>query len=327
MNLRSIPQLLMAALITMGSAAHLSSQSIEFISVEKLSDYIQTGTGTVTPRPFNPMQGSFPFSFRIDVEGDDLDLLDAPTFTAPAGSSYNLPDPPADGVNHGTLIFNSDGEWGRTFAFGIKGPTVSGYPSGTGPHPSGLDGVFANGEYTVTVGGEELTFQLGGDGNVDVYPNTPIAEVGGTWAGDGSNRLYVNINEAFTINSGTFANFGTAGYVSGINIFIGSNGNDVLEMLSLSSDLLGEGIGDDFLEYTFDPVSLVSGTEYFVEIEYFNLLSVQNVAELDGALAFAMFVSRTQFSIQAVPEPSTYAAIVGALVLGGVMFVRRRRLV
>ena len=317
----------------MGFTPHLFGQTIEIISVEKVNDYIQTDTGTTSPRPLVPSNQSYPFTFRIDVEGTGLGSLDAPTFTTPAAGSYDDTTDP----NLGVLIYDAgDGEWGRTFTFGAKYTATGGAPGGSGiwgagpggTGTGGMDGWFNNGAYTVTVNGETVNLQLGGDGNVDVYPNTPIATLSaGTWAGGGLNRLYLNPNEALTINTGTFTNFGTAGYVSGINLFIGQNGTDVVDMLSLSSNLLNDAgwINTDSLEHTFGAGSLVAGTEYYVEIEFFNLTTVQNISELDGALALAIFSSRTQFSISVVPEPSTYAVICGALALAGVVVVRRRK--
>ncbi|MCW5549673.1 MAG: PEP-CTERM sorting domain-containing protein [Opitutaceae bacterium] len=318
--------LMVAILIAMGAAAHLSAQTVEFISVEKISNYIRNKDG-VFLRVFDAPTQSFPYQFRIDVEGSDIPLA---TFLAPAGSSYELADPPADGGNHGLLFAGDDG-WSRTFSFGSKGPTLSGYPGGTGPHPAGLDGVFHNGEYVVSALGEDVTLQLGGDADADAYPGAPNPTVSaGTWDAGGIIKLYHNVNNPLTINTGTFANFGTDVVVSGLNLFVDHNGSELINLFSLSSDLLGLGLSNgtftDFLEYTFAANTMVSGTDYYVSIEFFNLTDAQQVAGLDGALAVAMFTTRTQFIISAVPEPSTYAAIAGALALVGVMVVRRRRI-
>lgn len=317
----------------MGMSARLSGQTFEFISVDKTNDYIQTGPGTTNPRPFDPPNQSFPFTFRIDVEGSGLGALPAPTFTTPAAGSYDDTTDP----NKNTMLYDSgDGEWGRTLPFGLKYTATGGAPGGSGAWGAGtggtgtggMDGWFNNGSYTITVDGVTVNLQLGGAGNVDAYPNTPIATLSaGTWSGGGLPQLNVNPNEALTINTGTFSNFGTAGYVSGIGLYIGNNGNDIVDMLSLSTNVLGEpGVfSTDSLAHTFNAGSLVAGTTYYVEIEYFNTTEVKNVAELDGALAIATFTARTQFAIHAVPEPATYAAILGALVLVCVVAVRRRR--
>ncbi len=69
-------------------------------------------------------------------------------------------------------------------------------------------------------------------------------------------------------------------------------------------------------------LSGLTAGNYTVEIE-FNAVNELNIGDFP-APAVALFTSRTQFSLQVIPEPSTYAAIFGAVALAGVMLHRRR---
>jgi len=315
--------LIVTFLIAMNAGVHLSAQTVELIAVEKISNFVQNKDG-VFQRPFDQPNQSFPYQFRIDVEGAGLGSLATPTFAIPGGS-YTAAT--GDPLGQYQLVLDG-GEWGRLFNFGVKSSLTGGPPGGTGA--GGLDGLFHNGLYTVTVDGEPVSLQLGGGGEVDVYPDASNPTVSaGTWDAGGISRLYHNVNNPLTINTGTFANFGTGVVVSGLSLFISREGSDVVDKFSLSSDLLGLGLSGgnyaDFLEHTFAANTMVSGSEYYVSIEFFNLTDAYQVAGLDGALAIGLFTSRTEFTISVVPEPSTYAAIAGALALVGVMLVRRRR--
>ena len=321
---------LFASVIAVGLAAHLSAK-IEFISVEKLADHVQTDTGTVTLKTFiaplamGQPPVSVPYQFRVHVEGTDLGALATPTFAAPAGSSYlNGTDPIL-----GQMVYNASGdEWGRTFYYGSKYSATGGPPGGAGP--GGIDGLFNNGAYTLTVDSTAVNLNLGAAANADIYPNVPVATLSaGTWAGGGVNTLYLNTDQALTISTSTFTDFYTNGYLSHIGLFICNNGSDFVELESFSDNTLFPGeLTTDSLSTTLNAFSLTGGQSYLVEIE-FNVV-VDTSDELSGVLGVALFTSRTQFYIQAVsavPEPATYAAILGAVALVGVMVTRRRRLV
>lgn len=306
MNIRSC--LLFIALTAVGG--RLSAQ-VEFINVEKIADYNQTDSNTVTLKPVIPPPEigqpplSVPYQFKIEVEGESLPQ---PTFTFPAGSSYNGP----------TVLLGDESGWSRTVYFSQK-YSATGGPGGT---PGGLDGIFNNGAYSVTVGETTANVNLGGAANADVYPNAPMASLtAGTWVGGGTPTLLLDASQALTITTNSFSNFYDNGYLNHIDLTISGGVVDIaLESFSNNTFFPGAAT-DDFLSFEFDSFSFTSGQSYFVEIAFNTIV---DFSEHEGAFHAALFTSRTQFQIQAIPEPSTYAAILGALALAGVVVARRR---
>jgi len=313
-----------AILASLGFALSARAQ-VDFIIVEKMNDNIQTNTGTVTLRPFIPNDPntlpplSSPYRLQFHVEGEtNLSTLTPMSFTVPSGSSF-IANPSADY----NLYYNSESNnWGRTFQFQNKYSPTGGPPSGTGP--GGLDGVFNNGAFSINVGGTTVNVNLGGVANADVYPSTPVASVSaGTWAVTNP-ILYLDVNEALTITTSTFANYTTNGYLNHIGLYIFmKDGDELAELESFSDNTNFPGKStDDFLSYTINSGTLISGKTYVVEME-FNTATSQS-SEYSGAFGAALFTSRTHFAIQAVPEPSTYAAIIGLVSLAGAAAMRRR---
>lgn len=81
--------------------------------------------------------------------------------------------------------------------------------------------------------------------------------------------------------------------------------------------------GDDDEDNTF---GFTAGSNFFMEAGFFNIIGLTASGLGEAQQAFVAG-STTYFSLQAIPEPSTYAAIFGALALVGVAIHRRRRAV
>ncbi|MDI1320304.1 MAG: PEP-CTERM sorting domain-containing protein, partial [bacterium] len=78
-----------------------------------------------------------------------------------------------------------------------------------------------------------------------------------------------------------------------------------------------------FLTFNPSASSMVAGNTYTLQLE-FNLgtNATSNILGF-GELDMGLFTYRTNITVIAVPEPSTYAAILGVVALGGVMIRRR----
>lgn len=260
---------------------------VEFVLVEKRSEWTASGNGVVVAAPDDPEHFSAPFGFRVQVEGTNLSgLSPAPTFTIPGGSGLTPP-----------LAYDAEGEnWVYRPAFGSQ---------------SLLDGAYANGGYGVTV--QDTTLHLDLDG--DAYPAPPVPVIsGGTWS---NGVLYIDAAQPLTISTGAFVGFGTTGVLNHINLSIfGPNATVDIESFSPNPYVSGD-VSTDSLSHAFDGGDLVSGASYKVQIEFNTIVDLSD--ELEGAIGVALYTSRLTFDMQtlaAVPEPATYAAWLGVATLG-----------
>lgn len=158
----------------------------------------------------------------------------------------------------------------------------------------------------------EVSLGLFTEATTAVYPDTaPTVQTNhGTWT-DGKLKLTANLDAAF--------GWGWAGFnpeVSVINFTIApaSGGADVV-----SQRFTGTFTGG----FTVAANTLTPGVDYVGRLTFANLLD-SDTTSVPGATGYAFFGAETTFTIQAVPEPSTYVLVV----LGGgvlVLAARRRR--
>lgn len=295
MSFRRCLVLVLLASTAVGLWASLPSPEIQFVLLEKRSEWVVAGNGVLTPAPDDPGSFSAPFGFRVQVEGNNLNgISPAPTFTTAGGVGLT----PA-------MIYNAqDGSWNYRPAYGSQAL---------------LDGAYFNGDYTVTVGGTTLDLTLSGD----AYPAPPMPVIeGGQWC---NGILYVDSSQPLTLSTGCFEGFGVTGVLSHISMDIfGMNTSVSMESFSPNSYVEGN-LSTGSLSYAFGAGDLVSGQTYKVAMEFNTIVDVST--QLEGALGAALYTSYLTFEIQTlapIPEPGSYAAALGLATFGLVIACRRR---
>lgn len=230
--------------------------------------------------------------FTTQVEGSNLSGYPA-TFTSPGGTGST-----------GVMTYVSgDNQWKTTASFDGAGA----------PGQALLDGAYNNGTYHITVDGATIAPVL--DGNL--YPNTPLATVSaGTWSG---NVLLINPGQALTITTNAFAGW------SNDHVGIEVNGS------AYSNNI--ETFTADTLELTIPAGVFVTGQTYTVDLNFDKItnglqaITGTSSSVLNGGSLAELYTATTQFTIQVIPEPSTFAMIFGGVALAGAVWQRRRRVV
>jgi len=287
---------LLALFSAMAAATIASAQAVDFILVEKAAWYQQTGNTLpdVVAAPYNPSgpNPTGPYVFNVSVEGiGDLSSFTPPVFTKPGGSG---PTP--------NLVQDGDvNRWEyRAFYTDV----------------GSLDSAYNNGAYALTIQSTAVNLTLAGD----FYPNKPMAILTGAGATSGSwsgSVFTYNTSQELTITSNIFDDYnGGAQTAYHLGFFI-----DGQSSVTNQEYFSTENPGDESATFTIAASSLAAGT-YKVEIE-FNTI-VDTSSEYGEGQAVAIYTSRMFFTLNAVPEPSAYAAIFGALALAGAMIRRCR---
>jgi hypothetical protein len=140
----------------------------------------------------------------------------------------------------------------------------------------------------------------------DAYPNAPL--VTGTWSGG---LLQVDPTQNYLV---TFDAFGGFTANDSISMKIDGIGTNYFANTSVNTFMITAG-------------TLTAGQTYDVSLRFNN--NFIDYSAIGSANANAGFTTENMFQIQAIgaiPEPSTYAALLGAAALAGVMIQRRRRL-
>lgn len=230
-----------------------------------------------------------PWQFQANVEGAG-GVNNISGITTP---TMTIPS----GSGSTTLTYNggSDDNWKVQAAFATQGA---------------LDAAYGTGNYSLTALGQTVTpISLTGD----TYPLTPLATnlSGGTIV---AGVLTWNYTQALIITiTGTADHMGI--FVDGT----GYNGG---------SEVFGLGTHT----FTIPAFSLVAGNSYNVSLDFDDIVGATSPYNFagTGGMSAAQYVgvynAQTTFTIQAVPEPATYAEIFGLVALAGVMIHCRRRL-
>lgn len=138
---------------------------------------------------------------------------------------------------------------------------------------------------------------------------SPFSITNGTWIGG---KLQIDPTQAYTITFDTFT-----GMVNGVDaIILGIDaGYDTSTSTSGTTSFL----------IPANSFTLAPGATTSAELVFAKFVDVDNSL---GSLALSggIYATIVSFQIQAIPEPSTYAAIFGGLALVGVAIHRRRRL-
>jgi len=172
-----------------------------------------------------------------------------------------------------------------------------------------LNSTFAAGTYQYSIPGQ-TSVNLGFSG--DLYPNNPFVSAStGTWSGG---VLQFDPSQALTLTTNDF----TTNFLSG-SARIG---------IEVKRDSFVRE-GDTFINnndrsyaFTLAANTLTAGQTYTVTVEFNRFTAF---VEQNSINYVATYAAVTELQLQAIPEPSTYAAVVGGLALVGVGIYRRRR--
>jgi hypothetical protein len=300
-----IPRLALLIPLALGAGPAAWAQSVQFVLVQKAQDFDQTGPSTVIADP------SQPFQFDAQVTGTGLTSGFPGTpnqiTSIPAGSGatgqvpINLNAP-------GSTDFNSS-QWTINSTFSSQ---------------ASLDAQFADGAYSLSIGGQTINLSLTGD----LYPNAPViaasANGSATWLPNGTLLYNTGQSDALTLTTNAFStNFpGTSPTPAqqshlGFSV-IGQDGQpDLLQLDSFDTSSVSE---------TISASSFVVGTTYQVQVDFDRIVTgpLPLSGELAGGEAAAIYTANTSFDIEVIPEPATEAWWAGAGALALAVWLRRR---
>jgi hypothetical protein len=310
--LRHLRGLLVITALTSGLTGF--AQTVQFFTLQKGQNFIQTDATTVTAMPLNPGLDMYPWRLETDINGSGLTtLIPTPpnTVIPPLGSgtvSYNMTPP--DGMGHG---------WQYRTGFSTQ---------------SAMDTALNNGIYSVSLGGATSAFTLNLAG--DLYPNSPLAALtGGSWNA-GTQRYDVNPAGAWSISTGLFNNANFLWNMSRVEIDIWGGGVDFTKDIGAGSatPFLNTDTNGSLSLFSTDSgaPTFIAGNTYMVDVRFARVIDFHSISTELGltldptaqAQGVTMYESELSFSIQAIPEPSTYAAWAGLLALGLVAWRRHR---
>lgn len=272
-----------SVLLVPALAGSLLAGPVNFIFLAKEIEYQQTSATKVSTIPSDWL----PYGFTAEVEGEDrasVSLLSPkPTLKLPPNSRfqkiYNLKpalglgEDDDDGWNFGYVGKDEFDNWGtRT--------------------KSELDSAFPNGNYIFTVQGKTINLSL----PRDTYPTAPkLILSGGRWAG-GAYRI--KANRALTVNSGTYAGYGThLNDYLGLDMENDTTGDDVFEQGQVAKKLAGGppvAKGKSIIRKV--PANkLKAGNTYYIYATYTAIVS-QSTA-LPGATAIGSYEVSTEVKV------------------------------
>lgn len=286
----------------MTAAIIASAQTIDIVVLDRSVNYTQTVAGTAA------LTGATPYAAGAFINGTNLNLLTSFSFKKPGD-----PVTVYSGAQNGS-------EW--------EAPTTGNLFNSM----ANLNSVFGPGVYTISVSGysnSSLTMtDLVGSATNDGLPNMPfvIATQNGnpvTWSGG---KMLVDPTLALTIDTTTFTtNFSAGMGRVGVGVFGSIPDQEATNETSPGSFVFSGNTAQLVIAAnTFTAGQFYSGDMEFNSVQAAPVdLSLIYGGTAKGIVIYTAF---TSFQIQAIPEPSTYAAIFGALTLAGAMMQRRRRL-
>jgi hypothetical protein len=291
------------ALATLLAAGVVQAQ-VQFVFVEKMVEYNQNSENAPSVASGNP------YLFRFAVNGAGSSSLSGYTpirvVTTASGSGVS-------GPLNATNYDPGDDSWEMT-------PLVY-------ADLASLNGAFADGVYGLNVNGTTFNVTLG-SGSGPYANGFPAAApmLTGLTAGDfdGSGRLKIDL----ALSTYTFNLNGLAGYSSGGHVGVFIDGVTVSGNPVQGESIKFGSFNDPELTFlTFNPSAsnMIAGNTYTIELEYNLAPNATSNLLGSGDLDLGLFTYRTQLTLIAVPEPATFAEILGLVALTGVMLHRRRR--
>jgi hypothetical protein len=289
--MKSTKSLLLPAVLVLLAVSAARAQTIQYIIVGK-EQYFTQNTNSTASAGTN-------YQFSASIEGSSLSGIATP----------NLNSNSAGGTGPtGPFVYNSgDDAWYIEQNYSTGGDLETAYPSG--------------GSFSLTVLGEPVSIAMPSENPLRFTP-IPLATlsagtiVGGVLTWDVSQPLTISLIDPL---NGSFAT------VDHINLSIwGTN-----------IDLNAEAFGNATQSFTIPGTAgvnntFIAGQTYTVEMGFVNItggssLTTISGGALDGVQYGGIYGRTSSFTIQAIPEPSTYAAMAGALALGLAAWRRRRQ--
>lgn len=280
---------ILALLALLGVTAAAYSQTVSYVVFTRSHQYSQTAWSA-------PSEFTNPWQFGAYVAGTSMTAsnpITSASFTSAAGGT----------VGSGSLTFDT-GDWGAEYNYSSSGA---------------LNTAFADGNYTMTFNSGAYTTPTRALSST-LYPNVPqftLTSGSGTWVG---NQLYVDPSVQLIFTTNTFTtNFSAGSTRVGWDI----SGN---------SYNAGSGMGDfsgNSATITIPAGSLIAGSTYDLYAEFGRILDQGTITStgitgLDNANVVTILHAGTNIQLYAVPEPASYAAILGALAFIGVITNRQR---
>lgn len=291
-----------SALLAVCSA---TAQVPDLLIVERLAEYNQTTASA-------PSLVGYRFDVAVNNLADaDISGITAPTVGLVAGST--APTTIASTHNGGTLVYN-DGEWryGSPNGWGVSNPNLT-----------NLNTLFANGPTTVTVEGNTYTLDTNGaaDDQAFLVPVVPtLTFSGGAWSGG---KYVIDVSQTLTITTNNWSGFTTAGIGGFMSVGL-DDLNETRIFSRIAPTAFAGNINEGVTSATFTVAAntLTAGQDYSGSATFARFVS-QDTSQA-GMFAVAWWANETNFTVSAIPEPSTYAALAGLGALG-LAFWRRRR--
>lgn len=244
---------------------------VEFVVVGKDINYLQTGASTVVvnPEPVSDYYGG-PYGFSANVQGQNMQLLAAPTLTPPTGTPNTLADP-----FYSTLFLDEwdEPEWnyGPTYNWGDT-------------TQAGIDQRFPNGTYTFAVDGVSVPLSLTGN----AYPNTPqLTLSGGTWI---NGKYAMDAAHALTVTTNAFTSYGS--HVDDlIDLWVNDTGVEVFRSSGATAK-----------SATFTMPANTLPTDWITEVGAGFAAIISKSAALDGVYAAAYYEKSVELEVHILPK-------------------------
>lgn len=281
---------LLTFLALLSITAVASAQTVSYVVISKSHSYSQSSWGTPTESTTTPWE------FGAFVVGSGLTAsnpITSASFTSVSGGT----------VGSGSLAFDVK-EWEAEYGYSLQAQ---------------LQGAFFDGNYTMTLNGTYTTPTR--NLTSTLYPNNPQFTLLSGTAGWSGNILVVDPTTELVFSTGTFStNFSTGFTRIGWDV----SGNGYFD---------SNGMGDfssNTATITIPAGSLIAGNNYDLYAEFGRIidqgvLTGTGITGLDSATFATILHTSANIQLYAVPEPASYAAVLGTLVLVGVAVQRRRR--
>lgn len=275
---------------------------------------VKSGSGTLRLRAGGNYSGGVTLNSGTLEFGYAQNALGTGTFTINGGVITN---------GYGQLRTNANNNaqvWNANFTFGVATSSGSDLNLGTGA-------VTMTGNRTVTVASNNAarTLTVGGiisgDGFSLTKAGTATLALGGVNTYDGG--TIVSAGTLATLSTGGDFGFGNVSLTTSTSRLTLGNAASIADSatLTFSSSLVAAGA----INLNFDGVEILAGLTRNGGAGGSIVAGLYTADQLNTYFNTTIFTGTGSFQFGAVPEPSSYAAILGALVLVGVTATRRRR--